>query len=148
GDGDRHAGRRGHPDEERRAAVKRPSRRAEPAAIAGQFLRGLHGLAHRVVGLAVGVALRRIANGPVALPGDRGAVLARADGHFLNASFASWPARRRFPLAWSPRPSASSRGLPTVLPADFLTRPFAAFALAPAFFAAAGFFASAICGLP
>jgi len=35
GDGDRHAGRRGHADEERRAAVKRPSRRAEPAGFLG-----------------------------------------------------------------------------------------------------------------
>src|SRR5262249_17930988 len=39
-------------------------------------------------------------------------------------------------------------GLPTVLPAVFLTRPLAAVALASAFFWAAGFFASGICGLP
>src|ERR1700722_1600687 len=56
-------------------------------------------------------------------------------GQGLRASLTLSPACLRSPLAWSPRPSASRRGLSVAWPAVFLAAPLTASALCAIFLA-------------
>src|SRR5580658_4999736 len=61
--------------------------------------------------------------------------MAGPGGQCLRASLTLAPASLRSPLAWSPRPSASRRGLSVAYPAVFLTPPLTASALCAIFLA-------------